>query len=155
MPYETYLVDDGKGVYKIGHGVVTGADILASSLRRSIQVQNSGENPVKYALIDFSRTTEFHVSRDTVSQVLEIDRRVARYSVGCFVAAVAPDCLIFGMARIWSSFTKDIGWESQVFRDLESAKQWLRTRLGDGNPDNCPYDQYPTLRPGNDVPPGP
>jgi hypothetical protein len=147
MPYETHIVDMGKGVHKIGHGVVTSADIISSSLQRSIDVAKSGQNPVKYALLDFSGTTEFRVARDTVMQVLEIDRKIASYSTGCFVAAVAPDSLIFGMARIWSGLTKELGWESQVFYDRESAKTWLRTKLGDGNPDNCSLDEYPSLRP--------
>ncbi len=138
MPYETHIVDQGKGIYKIGHGVVTSAEILASSLQRSIDVKKAGHNPVKYALLDFSRTTELQVSRDTVMQVLDIDREIARYSSGCFIAAVAPDSLIFGMARLWSSFSKDIGWEAQVFRDREVAKEWLRIQLGHGNPTTVP-----------------
>lgn len=150
MPYETHIVDAGKGLHKVGRGVVTSAEILASSLQRSIDVARSGQNPVKYALLDFSATTEFQVSRETVMQVLEIDRRIARYSDGCFVAAVAPDELIFGMARTWSSFTKDIGWESQVFRDRETAKEWLRTRLGNGNACDCPLDEFPSLKPEDD-----
>ena len=152
MPYETHIVDKGKGVHKIGHGVVTSSEILSSSLQRSIDVKKAGSNPVKYALLDFSRVTELQVSRDTVMQVVEIDREIARYSGGCFIAAVAPDSLMFGMARLWSSFSKDLGWESQVFRNRETAKEWLRMQLGHGNPDDCPLDEYPFLTGGEEAP---
>jgi len=148
MPYETHIVDGGKGVHKIGLGIVTSVEILTSSLQRSIDVEKSGKHTAKYALLDFTRTTEFQVSRDTVMRILELDRKIARYSDEFFVAAVAPDSLIYGFARSWSSLSKDLGWESQVFRDRASAVEWLRTKLGHGNPDNCSLKEYPSLASG-------
>ncbi len=152
MPYETHFVDGGKGVLKLGHGLVTSADLLASSLQRSLDVERNRQRLIKYGLVDLSKTTELQVSIDTVHKLVEIDRKIAEYSPGCFVAVVAPDCLAFGMSRLWASFTKEIGWNAHVFRDRESALEWLRTMLGNGNPENCPYDDFPFLRPGPEKP---
>ena len=147
MPYETHIVDQGRGVHKIGHGVVTSAEILASALERSIDVKKKGQNPVKYALIDFTGTTDFQVTTDTVMQLFEINRKLSSFTTKYYVATVAPDSLVFGMSRLWSSMTKDIGWDSQVFHDRESAKEWLRTQLGGGNREACSLDDYPSLKP--------
>jgi hypothetical protein len=147
MSYETHIVDMGRGVHKFGIGIVTSAEILANALERTIDAKKKGENSSKYALVDFTGTTEFQVTSDTVMQLFEINRKLAQYTGEYFVATVAPDSLAFGMSRLWSSMSKDIGWESQVFRDRESAKAWLRTKLGHGNPDACSLDDFPSLAP--------
>src|ERR1700677_3679868 len=133
MPYETHFVDAGKAVHKIGIGVVTSADILSSALKRSRDEARNSEHIIKYSLVDYSQTTDLQVTIETMHQLVEINRRTAQYSPGCFIAVVAPDCMMFGMARIWASFTKEIGWEANVFRDRESALVWLRTMLSNGN----------------------
>jgi len=145
MPYDTHIVDRGKGVYKVGHGVVTSADLMASSLQRSIDLKQAGQSAVRYGLIDLTAVTDLQVSSQAVMRVLEIDREVSQFSRDCFVAVVASESLAFGMARLWSSFAKDIGWESQVFRDRESAKAWLRKNLGGGDPTQCTAEEYPFL----------
>ena len=145
MPYDTHIVDNGKGVYKVGYGVVSSADLLTSSLQRSIDLKPAGTSAVRYGLIDLTAVTDLQVSSEAVMRVLEIDRQVAQFSRNCFVAVVASESLAFGMARLWSSFAKDIGWESQVFRDRESAKAWLRKNLGSGDPDQCSPEEFPFL----------
>jgi hypothetical protein len=149
MPYETHIVDMGKGIYKVGSGVVTSTELLANSLQRSIDLKQAGESPVKYGLIDFTAMTELQVSNETVMRLLEIDRQVSQFTRDCFVAVIAPESLAFGMARLWSGFTRDLGWESQVFRDAESAKAWLRKHLSGGDPEKCSPEEYPFL---NSVP---
>jgi hypothetical protein len=145
MPYETHIVDLGKGIHKVGHGVLTSAELIASSLQRSIDLKKAGGSAVTYGLIDLTGVTELQISSETVMRLLEIDRQVSQFSQACHVAVVAPECLAFGMARLWSSFSRDIGWESQVFRDRESAKAWLRKNLGAGDPDQCTLEDYPFL----------
>ena len=148
MPYETRVVDQGKGVHKTGIGVLTSAELLSSSVQRAIEESQKEEHLVRYALLDFTRTTEAQVSAETILKLAQLDRNNAQFSRGCFVASVAPDPLVFGLARQWSSYAKDLGWEAQVFHDRESAKEWLRTRLGNGDHTQCSAADYPSLQPG-------
>jgi hypothetical protein len=41
------------------------------------------------------------------------------------VAIVATEDLAFGMSRMYEIFSSDLNVETQVFRDLEPARQWL------------------------------
>lgn len=152
MPYETHYVDMGKGIHKIGYGVVTSAEILSSAVQRSLDEERNRNHLVKYALIDFSKMTELQATTDTVKKLVEVNRKTAQYLPGSFVAIVAPDDLVFGMSRMWAGFAEELGWTANVFHDRESALEWLRTELGHGNPDDCPFDEFPSLKPEKEKP---
>ena len=73
------------------------------------------------------------------SQTLELQpvpeiRRVAEYlgpfraRIGGRAAVVASSDVHFGLSRLGSVYSETVGVEVQVFRDLESAVNWLATK---------------------------
>jgi hypothetical protein len=112
MPYDTHYVDSGKGIHKIGTGVVTSTEILLSAMKESMDEERARK--LRYGLIDFTQTTEFRMTPEGVRQLVEINRKMARFTVGAFVAVVAPTPLTYGISRLWQTFSEDLGWKASV-----------------------------------------
>jgi hypothetical protein len=139
VPFEAYFVDSGKGVHKHGVGIVTSAEIIASTLD---DTQNEARGrQLRYALIDFTQTTELRVTPGMIPRILEISRKSASFSPGIFVAIVAPNPFAFAMSRIWQSFAEGIGLHTLIFGDRAEAFAWLKGRLQDKGS----LEDYPAL----------
>jgi hypothetical protein len=134
MPYTASYVDDGKGVYKEGTGIVTGFEILSSALHESL---NKARPQVRYGLVDFSQATDFKVTTQDVRRLVEVNRKLAAATPGELVAVVAPAELSYAMARLWHTLSDDIGWKSNVFRHRSEAVAWLKKEIqaSDGSRD--------------------
>jgi hypothetical protein len=144
MPYESYYVDSGKGLHKIGSGIVTAREISVSAAEVAADVERARK--LKYALIDFSQTTELQVTPEIIRQVIEVNRKTAQVTPGAFVAVIAPDPLAYGISRLWQTFTEDLGWNAHVFRGRPAAIMWLRQKLGLEGTIGEACDEYPSLR---------
>jgi hypothetical protein len=144
MPVETHYVDGGKGAHKHAYGVLTSTDILVTGLIQAKDVENTRK--LKYQLYDFTDVVEYQVGRDVVRELVEINRKTASVSRGALGAIVAPNPLVFGLAREWQSFAGDLGWKAQVFNCREDAIRWLRTELGGGDAESPLLEEYPSLK---------
>jgi hypothetical protein len=145
MPVQTHYVDMGKGAYKHAYGVLTSTDLLVTGLIQSQDVENT--QPLKYILYDFTDVTGVHVGHDVIAPLVELNRRTAAFSQGCLGAIVAPNELIFGMARNWQTLTAAFGWKSQVFHQRDEAISWLRKNLSQQNITSPFLDEFPALTP--------
>ena len=143
MPVETTYVDGGKGAHKRAHGILTSTDILVTGLTQARDVENTRK--LKYLLYDFTDVTEYKVGREVVRELVEINRKTAMLSPGALGAVVAPNPLIFGLAREWQSLASGLGWKVHIFHFREEAIQWLRTELGGGDAANPALAEYPSL----------
>src|SRR5580692_7548926 len=101
MPVETHYVDMGKGAYKHAYGVLTSTDLLVTGLIQSQDVENTRQ--LKYIFYDFTEVTEVRVGHDAVAQLVELNRKTASHSPGSFAVVVAPNPLLFGLARNWQT----------------------------------------------------
>jgi hypothetical protein len=149
MSYTSHYVDGGKGVHKIGKGVITSADFLLVALEQARDVK--GASQLKYALGDFSEATEFQITIDSLRQLVEVQRKTAQLSSGAFIAIIAPSQQPYGLSRVWQSFTEDMGWSASVFRNRTEAILWLRTQLGKGDPHAALLNEFPSLKLDQDL----
>jgi len=147
MPVETHYVDMGKGAYKHAYGVLTSTDILVTGLLQSQDVENTRQ--LKYLLYDFTDVTEVRVGHEVVSQLVELNRKTASHSQGTFAAVVAPNPLLFGLARSWQTLVADFGWITQVFHQREEALDWLRKQLSAEGTTSPFLDEFPVLKPAS------
>jgi hypothetical protein len=147
MSYDTYYVDSGKGVHKMGVGVVTSTDILLSSMQESTNEERARK--LRYGLIDFTQTTELQVTTEVVRQLVEINRKMARLTPGAFVAVVAPSPFTYAMSRMWHTFSADLGWTAHVFHGRPEAIAWLRKQLGAEDELSPVLDEFPSLKAGD------
>lgn len=146
MPFTTHYVDDGKGVHKIGAGIVTGLEIFSSALQGGLDGERARK--LRYGLIDFSDTTEMRVTPDDVRRIVEMNRKVADINPRAIIAIVAPADLPYAMARLWHTLSDDLGWKKNVFHTRADAVSWLCKELcsecQDGGASVC--ESYPSLQ---------
>jgi hypothetical protein len=144
MSYTSHYVDGGKGVFKVGKGLVTSADLLLIAIQQAQDVE--GTRGLKYGIADFAEVTDFQVTSDAIRQLVEIQRKTAQISQGAFIAIIAPGQVTYGISRIWQSFTEDMGWTARVFRNRADAIFWLRKQLGGGDAHAPLLDEFPSLK---------
>ncbi len=143
MPFTAYFVDDGKGVHKIGTGIVTGADIFANSLIAANDEIRSRQ--LRYGLIDFSSVTDMQVTPLDVRRIVEVNRKAASYNSDALVAIIAPSALPYAISRLWHTLSDDLGWTSHVFRTRPDALGWLKGQLLTRYDSETAREQFPSL----------
>jgi hypothetical protein len=144
MPYVASYVDDGKGVHKMGIGIVTGLEIYNSCMQASLDKEKSSK--LRYGLIDFTDTTEMQVTPGDVRRLVEMNRRLASFTPGALIALVAPAALPYAIARLWHTLSDDLGWESNVFHTRPDAIAWLRKEIQTRAGSSAVLDEFPSLR---------
>ncbi|HEV3271526.1 MAG TPA: hypothetical protein VGZ93_05030 [Candidatus Methylacidiphilales bacterium] len=147
MPYTTSYVDDGKGVFKTGSGIVTGLEIFSSALQESSNEARSRK--LRYGLVDFSDVEEMKVTPEDIRRIVEMNRKLAAFTPGALVAIVAPTELPYALARLWHTFSDDLGWKANVFHARADAIAWLRKELLAKEGPSDALDQFPSLQPAS------
>jgi hypothetical protein len=84
---------------------------------------------VSFALILLGDVTECPITSAEIRQIAVVDQQLAAVNANVALAAVAPQDLLFGMARMWQAFTDTIGWQTAVFRTRDEAEHWIRVTL--------------------------
>jgi hypothetical protein len=78
-------------------------------------------DPAYQQLADMSRVTEVLVSADTIKETA----RDSFFSPGVRRAFVASADGTFGMARMFALHAESLGQVVEVFRDRDTAEEWL------------------------------
>ena len=144
MPYTTTYVDDGKGIHKTGSGIVTGLEVFSSAMQ-GVSLDEPSARKLRYGLIDFSETTEMKVTPDDIRRIVEMNRKLASFTPGALVAVIAPTALPYAIARLWHTFSVDLGWKANVFHTRADAIAWLRKELVRRAASVDILDQFPSM----------
>jgi hypothetical protein len=145
MPFTQNFVDDGKGVHRIGTGVVTGPEMIDFMLAEAEDEERC--RGLRYELVDFSATTQMKVTLEETRRIVAMTRRIADWAPGIVVAVVAPLDVAYGISRMWHSLHDDAAWKRNLFRQRAEALAWLRKQLPNGNDPG----EYPALHPPPDM----
>ena len=104
-------------------------DLDFVDVHRKLQDAFERDPRIDGALIDWSEALPFKVSSTAVRHAAAIAPRPAEPSSRQFgVAIVAPQDLVFGLARMEEALASGTSWEIQVFRERASALAWLESR---------------------------
>ncbi len=144
MPYTTSYVDDGKGLLKTGSGVVTGLELISGALAQSLDDERNRK--IRYALVDFSTTVEMKATPTDIRRMVEMNRRTAAMSPNAIVAIIAPAPLPYALARLWHTFSGDLGWKANVFHARPDAVAWLRKELSFQEGASATLEEFPFLQ---------
>jgi hypothetical protein len=130
VPYSTEFTADGLGLLQIGQGIVTGDDLIATTLL--VSQARSQLSRVRYGLIDLSAATGFEVSLAYLVEVAHVDKElIATVSKNLAVAVVTAAGDGARLARTWQVLAAPTGWRIHVFGDRDAATAWLRSELPD------------------------
>jgi hypothetical protein len=144
MPYTTSYVDEGKGVLKTGSGIVTGLEIFSSALQEGHDEARARK--LRYGLVDFSAVVEMKVTPEDIRRIVEVNRTLAAFTPGAFVAIIAPGPLPYALARLWHTFSDDLGWKANVFHSRPDAISWLRKQFLSPDGSGAALDEFPFLQ---------
>ena len=128
MPIEIKVTEDGVGVEFIVSGVLTGAEIIEAN--KQIYGDSNFTN-LKYQLLDRTACTDFQVSSDEVQDIAEQEIAAARTNPEMVVAFVSTSDLQYGVSRMYQAYVDDKGFETELFRDRQSAQEWINARVND------------------------
>ena len=135
MPWSTdYLA---AGAYVSFFGRMTGEELIGA---KSEVYANSYEAGLRFLVLDYTAVEAPDVDRDEVDRTATQDRAVAGARLPALaVAAVAPEAITYGVARMWEAQIQATGWQTTVVRSRAEALGWL-ANLG------IPVDDFPALQ---------
>jgi len=106
-------------------GIVRADDFLG--INDFILGHDDPERP-RYALLDFTAAERIDLSADDIKAVAEEDERDKERIGDLAIAVVAPQTLVYGLARMWESLVDAAEFDSQVVRTRAEAIAWLAER---------------------------
>ena len=104
-----------------------GSEVLAA--KAALLADPDRVRNVLFLLVLLGDVTECPATTAEIRQLALLDQQIAQMNPDIVLAAVAPQDLMFGMARMWQAFTDTIGWTTAVFRSRAEADEWIRLTL--------------------------
>ncbi len=77
-------------------------------------------------IVDLTTATRIELSAEDVQRLADQDRRAVDVIDRVAIAVVAPKDFAFGLARMWEAYADAPDVVTAVFRDLDTARDWLR-----------------------------
>jgi hypothetical protein len=135
MPWTTdYLA---AGAYVSFFGRMTGEELIRA---KTEVYAHSYETGPRFVVLDYTAVEQLDVDRSDVERTVTQDRAVARAMLpDLAAAAVAPEAMTYGVARMWEVGMQSTGWQTTVVRSRAEALGWL-AKLG------IPLDDFPGSR---------
>ena len=104
-------------------GIVTAEEFLSEDRKLHAHFNS---NELKYAIVDFTETTDLHLTSETMRILADEDRRHFEKHGPFKIVVVAPSDYMFGMSRMWQIISETDEDLSFIARTMESALSWLK-----------------------------
>lgn len=122
MPVQINNLQDGIGIEFISSGVVTGKEIIEAN--RKIYTRENLLR-LKYKIIDRSTCTDYRVTPEEIRLIADQDIEASKINKNIVIVLVSSTPLQYGMTRMWQVHAEDIGFQSKIFKDRESADEYI------------------------------
>jgi hypothetical protein len=126
MAIQIKYVGDGIGVELLASGSVSGPDII-DAIKEIYSDERFGG--MKYLIADKTDCTEYTVTPEDVRLIAALDIESAKINPDLIEAHIAPGDIQFGTSRMWQAYVSEGRPTSCIFRDRESALQWVKNEL--------------------------
>jgi hypothetical protein len=107
-------------------GIVTVDDFLG--VNDFILGQEDPAGKPRYALFDFSAAERIDLSADDIKAIAAEDERDQERIGDMLIPIVAPQAIIYGLARMWEGLVDAAEFDSRVVRTRAEAILWLAGR---------------------------
>jgi hypothetical protein len=133
MPVQINILQDGIGIEFISFGVVTGQEIIEANKK----IYNR-ENllRLKYKIIDRTNCTDYRVTPEEIRIIAAQDIEASKINKNILILLVSPTPLQYGMTRMWQVHIESTGFQSEIFKDIESAKEYINKKFNKPNKAN-------------------
>jgi len=133
MPVQINTLQDGIGIEFISSDVVTGKEIIEAN--KKIYTRENLLR-LKYKIIDRSTCTDYHVTPGEIKIIANQDIEASKINKNIVIVLVSPTALQYGMTRMWQVYADDIGFQSKIFKDRESAYEYINELFNKPNKAN-------------------
>ncbi len=130
MPVEVKDVDGGLGNIIVYRGVVTKEEYLDALIKHLTQDKEKFKQ-YRYSLNDAMAISEITLSVEEISLVANYCKSAASVNKNAIVATVVKQDFVYGLARMSDLLRDETGWKSEVFRNMNEAKAWIRKMVSE------------------------
>ncbi len=112
------------GILMTGEGEVTGQELIDAN--EKLYASDEQTAAYEFQLADFTKVTQFSVSQLQIKTLVRQDRDASKINSHLKMAIVGDDALVFGFSRMWQTYLPDESLETEVFRTMDLALEWLQ-----------------------------
>jgi hypothetical protein len=84
------------------------------------------DSAARYVLCDFSEASKFDIPTSDVDRLVEQDRAEISRHPHLLEVVIAPQNLVYGLARMWQAKVNMVRPHTAVVRQLDEAVAWLQ-----------------------------
>lgn len=130
MPIDYTVKSGGFLVHAVGHGTIADEDVVAYTC---LIAEDPSIQPGACEIVDLRAVTDTTVTREGLEHVVTHDKLYVDKFAGWRCAIVAEKDLHYAWSRVFASLGEmlDTPAETQVFRTLDEACEWLGIRAED------------------------
>ncbi len=129
MPVRVEFTEDGLGVLTIHEGVVI-CEMLKDAIFEICKDERFSQ--LKYWIGDRTQCTEFLPDAECFKEIADYLGEEAKRNPDFILALVGPTDVEFGMSRMLEMYAEKYKYRVRVFRDRQSADEWIREVVGKG-----------------------
>ena len=121
MPISVEVINDVY-VLLVAEGILAESDF--SEVNEWLYA-NLDKATAKYQIVDLRNLTDLQISTAGIERLAMHDKNTAKSLGKVVVAVVAPGDLEYGYSRMWEVYAATPEIETNVFRNLEKALNWI------------------------------
>ena len=126
MAIEYDIIEDKRLVIARGSGVVTGDDVIRHL--DSISADEKYIAPMK-KVIDYRYIESITISEEEAYDIAKKKEALCEKFMGERCAFISPTDLTYGVSRVHQALVDDTDINTEVFRKMEDALEWLDVKL--------------------------
>ena len=126
MSIEYDIIMDKKLVLAKGSGMITGTDVMEHLA--TLAMDDRYKAPMK-KLVDYRSVDSIRISPEEAYAIARMKVRFASAFTGERCAFVSPMDDAYGSSRVHQALVNGIGLNTEVFRRIEDALEWLDVTL--------------------------
>jgi len=127
MPYKIIYTKNPNGVTTIFSGVLTDKEIIQSCIDR-VKYEDKMRN-LHFIKDDLLDVTEFRVTSEAIQTCATYALEVSEINKKIVHTAIVPTNLVYGMARMWNTYSDGTDWNKNIFRSRKEADIWLKNNI--------------------------
>lgn len=131
MPIKIEKKSDG-GVIFNGSGKMEGSETVR--FNKKLYSDPETIRSIRYQLVDLRQVTDFSATPSEMKVLARQDSEAFSINPEMIIAIVMSDDLAYGMNRIYAGYFQGNDESVRLFRDIEEAKTWIRSKFPNTNP---------------------
>jgi len=110
------------GVYLQFRGVVSSQDLIDAN---NYVISNAKFEQIKYQIFDFLQIDDFNITSYDMTIIGTMDKSQSEFKSEMKVAVLTQDRYVRDLTNEYNQLMAGSHWITQIFPDLESAKNWV------------------------------